>query len=57
MPKEKSESKRLDDEQVMKLLTELEGTLHQEVKYFVDWTHSKNNQGTWLKKTMLVGGS
>ena len=43
----------LSDEQVMQLPPHLEGTSPKEVTYFDDRTYSKDNQGTWSKKTMV----
>ena len=43
----------LNDEHVMQLLTQLEGTLPKEVNCYVDWTYSKDNHGRWSKKTMV----
>ena len=34
-------------------VAQLEGIMTKEVKGCLDWVHSKDNQGTWLKKTMV----
>ena len=42
----------LDYEQVMKLLTELESILPEEVNDVTGWTYTRD-QGSWSKKTMI----